>query len=360
MFQLATCGRPIDSILGAFAPSISFGAVGGVGSRTASSTWWYRPSNVTCSPASSRRTIVNASSNRETRWSKGSPKARNSTSFQPQPRPSTSLPPESSCVAAAIRASTPGGWKAVHATSGPRSMRSVIPASQASVVHASHGPRSGVAVQQMVADPERVEPAPPPQPAPSPRPRPGAPRTPPREAECRPSYGPERLERRAGRTGWRRSSARPRRAWSISSTWSMSSSRPSPAPLRAVDGDRMRVVAQAPTFSVERYVPPVRRRVSRKSSKIRVAALVHLRHRDGAVDRPDRIFGDHLKERARVAAAKGVEDAPDPVVSVQAVRASGRSPRAASDRARRARDGPTTRSPGRSCGSCSRAPCPWS
>ena len=37
-------------------------------------------------------------------------------------------------------------------------MRSVIPASHASVVHASHGPRSGVAVEQVVADPERVEP----------------------------------------------------------------------------------------------------------------------------------------------------------------------------------------------------------
>ena len=59
----STCGRPIESIRGAFAPSISFGAVAGVGRRTASSTWWYRPWNVTCSPASSRRMIVNASSN---------------------------------------------------------------------------------------------------------------------------------------------------------------------------------------------------------------------------------------------------------------------------------------------------------
>ena len=103
-------------------------------------------------------------------------------------------------------------------------------------------------------------------------------------------------------------------AWSISSTWSMSSSRPSRLPLRAVDGDRVLVVASA-HLSVERYVPPVRRRVSRKSSKIRVAAVVHLRDRHGAVDRPDRVLGDHLEERARVAAAERVEDAADPPAS---------------------------------------------
>jgi hypothetical protein len=53
--------------------------------------------------------MVNASSKRETRWSYGSPKARNSGSFQPAPRPSTKRPPDTSASVAAIFAISPGG-----------------------------------------------------------------------------------------------------------------------------------------------------------------------------------------------------------------------------------------------------------
>ena len=52
-------------------------------------------------------------------------------------------PAETSSIAAAIRAISPGGWNAVAATSGPSRTRSVAAASAASIVHASHGPRSG-------------------------------------------------------------------------------------------------------------------------------------------------------------------------------------------------------------------------
>ena len=188
--------------------------------------------------------IVNASSNLETRWSNGSPKARNSTSFQPQPRPSTSLPPESSCVAAAIRASTPGGWNAVHATSGPSSMRSVIPASQASVVQASHGPRSGVAVQQMVADPERVEP----HLLRCPRHRRDlvAARYVLHLGQLDPDlHRPERLERR--RVGRDRDDPLPDPVGMVDQEHLVDVELTSLAPaLRAVDGNRMRVVAEHP------------------------------------------------------------------------------------------------------------------
>ena len=50
---------------------------------------------------------------------------------------------ETSSIAAAMRAIRPGGWNAVDATSGPSRTRSVDAASAASVVHTSHGPRSG-------------------------------------------------------------------------------------------------------------------------------------------------------------------------------------------------------------------------
>ena len=67
----------------------------------------------------------------------------NSRSFQPAPRPSTKRPPLISAMVAAIFAISAGGWKAAQATSGPRRTRSVAAAMAASVVHASHGPRSG-------------------------------------------------------------------------------------------------------------------------------------------------------------------------------------------------------------------------
>ena len=60
-----------------------------------------------------------------------------------------------------------------------------------------------------------------------------------------------------------------------------------------------------------RYEPSVRRRVSRKSSKIRSRPLVLLRDLGDAGHAPDRVLGDHLEERAGIAAAERVEDAPD-------------------------------------------------
>ena len=63
--------------------------------------------------------IANASAKRATRWSYGRPKASNSRRFQPAPRPSTKRPPLTSSIVAAILASSPGGWKPAHATSGP-------------------------------------------------------------------------------------------------------------------------------------------------------------------------------------------------------------------------------------------------
>ena len=66
-------------------------------------------------------------------------------------------PPLTSSIVAAIFAISPGGWKPAQATSGPSRTRSVAAASAPSSVHASHGARSGVAVEQVVADPDRVE-----------------------------------------------------------------------------------------------------------------------------------------------------------------------------------------------------------
>jgi hypothetical protein len=85
--------------------------------------------------------IVNASSNRAIRSSKGNPKARNSTSFQPAPRPSTNRPPEISSIVAACFARRAGLWKPVQATSGPMVTLLVTAARAAISVQASHGPR---------------------------------------------------------------------------------------------------------------------------------------------------------------------------------------------------------------------------
>ena len=87
--------------------------------------------------------MVNASSNRLTRWSNGKPYAWYSSSFQPAPRPRIRRPPLISSSVAACLARRPGLRKLVAATSGPISTRSVNAAMAASVVHASHGPRAG-------------------------------------------------------------------------------------------------------------------------------------------------------------------------------------------------------------------------
>jgi hypothetical protein len=89
---------------------------------------------------SKQQMMVNASSNRDTRWSYGSPNARYSSSFQPAPRPRISRAPEMASTVAACLASIAGARKLVDATSGPSSTRSVTAASAASAVQASHGP----------------------------------------------------------------------------------------------------------------------------------------------------------------------------------------------------------------------------
>jgi hypothetical protein len=86
--------------------------------------------------------IVHASSNRSTRRSNGMPNASNSVRFQPAPRPSTNRPPLTSSTVDAIFAIRPGGWNPAHATSGPRTTRSVTAARADSRVKASQGPRS--------------------------------------------------------------------------------------------------------------------------------------------------------------------------------------------------------------------------
>ena len=106
--------------------------------------------------------IVNASSNRLIRWSNGKPNARYSVSFQPAPRPRISRPPLISSTVAAFLASIAGAWKLVEATSGPSLTRDVAAASAASIVQHSHGPRgsrfAGQPIEEVIADPDRVEP----------------------------------------------------------------------------------------------------------------------------------------------------------------------------------------------------------
>ena len=70
-------------------------------------------------------------------------------------------PPERSSSVAAILAINAGLRKEAHITSDPSSTRGTTGASAASVVHASRMPSSGspgVAEQQVVEDPDRVEP----------------------------------------------------------------------------------------------------------------------------------------------------------------------------------------------------------
>ena len=104
--------------------------------------------------------IVKASSNRDTRWSKGKPKAVYSRSFQPAPRPSTSRPPEIASTVAAILASIAGAWKLVDATKGPSSTRDGDRGEGGE--RGPHLPRAAghptrKVVEQVVAEPDRVE-----------------------------------------------------------------------------------------------------------------------------------------------------------------------------------------------------------
>ena len=86
--------------------------------------------------------MVKASANRDTRRSKGKPKARYSVSFHPAPRPRIRRPPLISSTVEASFASMAGLWKLVQATRGPIAIRLVTAAIPANCVHASHGPRA--------------------------------------------------------------------------------------------------------------------------------------------------------------------------------------------------------------------------
>ena len=83
-----------------------------------------------------------------------------SRSFQPAPSPRISRPPEIASTVAACLASIAGAWKLVDATNGPSSTRSVTAASAASEVHdlpRAPGDAAGQVVEQVVAEPDRVE-----------------------------------------------------------------------------------------------------------------------------------------------------------------------------------------------------------
>ena len=114
----------------------------GGGRSSQSRAWKKRPSKSIRPSRSNVRMIVNASSNREMRWSNGKPNDLNSVSFQPAPRPRISRPLLTSSTVAASLASIAGAWNAVDATSGPSRMREVLAASAESIVQASHGPRA--------------------------------------------------------------------------------------------------------------------------------------------------------------------------------------------------------------------------
>ena len=103
--------------------------------------------------------IVNASSNRSTRWSNGMPNARNSVSFQPAPRPRISRPPLISSMVVACLARSAGLWNAVQATSGPNSI--AIGDRGDRRQHRPRLPRAarravGPAIEEVLAEPDRV------------------------------------------------------------------------------------------------------------------------------------------------------------------------------------------------------------
>ena len=105
------------------------------------------------------RMIVNASSNRETRWS-GKAEAAYSGSFHPAPRPSTSRPPLMSSTVAAFLAIIAGLWNEVEATRGPMSAPAGGLAQGGQHRPCLHGapPRSpGRGRGEVLSDPYRVE-----------------------------------------------------------------------------------------------------------------------------------------------------------------------------------------------------------
>ena len=87
------------------------------------------------------------------------PNARNSGSFQPAPRPSTKRPPLTSSIVAAIFAIRPGGWKPRMPRAGradPLGGGGQRPQQRPRLPGPALGPAL-IAVEEMVADPDRVE-----------------------------------------------------------------------------------------------------------------------------------------------------------------------------------------------------------
>ena len=133
----------------------------GSGSSTASSTCAKRPSNVTRSPASSRRATLRTrllEPPRRALWN-GMPNARNSVSFQPAPIPRTNRPRLTSIDRRRHPREDPGrdGTRA-QATSGPSRTRSVDAARAASVVHVPR-PAFGASVAPVAAGGRRARPS---------------------------------------------------------------------------------------------------------------------------------------------------------------------------------------------------------
>ena len=147
---------------GRFAPIISRGVRFGRGSSTASATVWNRPANVTRSPASRRRTIVNASSKRETCCSNGSPNAPELLLVPPGAEPChdaaagelvdcRKLSREDARLVERRAGDERAELDVLRDAGEPRERREAIPRP------ALRPPVA--AVEQVVADPERVEPA---------------------------------------------------------------------------------------------------------------------------------------------------------------------------------------------------------
>ena len=247
----------------------------GGGSSTASSTRVKRPSNVTRSPASSRRTIVERLLEPRRRGGRTAARTRGTPPrSSPAPSAATSRPPLSSSTAAACRASIAGRMER-----GAGDERAEL---DALVTPASHGerrpavPRAALgtavaAVEQMVADPERVEARPPRRRAPSPR---SSSRRTTRSTSgsWTPTFTAQNASNAGGSVGMAVIRCQmPSRVVDQQHLVDVELAAEPPAP-RAVDGDRVLVVGERPARASLRYVPSVSRRVSRKSSKMRVAA----------------------------------------------------------------------------------------
>ena len=229
----------------------------------------------------------------------------------------------------AARAS-PGGWK--RGASDERAeldaRRDRRPARRRSSRRPTGRDRPACAIEQVVADPDRVEPAPPPPRAPSLR------LVSPRDpfhlrAAGYPRFMPRTPRTPEGRAGTAVTSAIPDRRGSSEEHLVDVERAACALAGGAVDRDRVFASASARCSSL-RYVPPVRRRVSRKSSKISSRPDVLAADRRGPGTRQTASLGDHLDEHARVAAGERTEDAAEPPTFgwsyARAARASGRAP----------------------------------